>query len=130
MQTILLGVVMFTVIVLTLVAVILLARRQLVASGNITININGEKQLSVPAGGKLLQTLAEGTQVLCVTHLAQVAAQGAHHLQVTKTSSDTAVETELRALNDEEKIQEIARMLGGVKITPQTLAHAREMLES
>ncbi len=58
MQTILLGVAMFTVIVLTLVAVILLARQQLVASGNITININGERQLSVPAGGKLLQTLA------------------------------------------------------------------------
>ncbi len=58
MQTILLGVVMFTVIVLSLVAVILLARKQLVASGNVTININGEKALSVPAGGKLLQTLA------------------------------------------------------------------------
>jgi Na+-transporting NADH:ubiquinone oxidoreductase subunit F len=58
MQTILLGVVMFTVIVLSLVAVILLARQQLVASGNVTISINGERQLSVPAGGKLLQTLA------------------------------------------------------------------------
>ena len=78
--------------------------------------------------GKLLHALAERTQVLCVTHLAQVAAQGTHHLQVTKTSSDTAVETSLRKLNNEEKVQEIARMLGGVKITPQTLAHAREML--
>ncbi len=78
--------------------------------------------------GKLLHTLAERTQVLCVTHLAQVAAQGTHHLQVTKTSSDTTVETSLRKLDNEEKVQEIARMLGGVKITPQTLAHAREML--
>jgi len=80
--------------------------------------------------GKLLHTLAERAQVLCVTHLAQVAAQGTHHLQVTKTSSDTAVETSLRRLDDEEKVQEIARMLGGVKITSQTLAHAREMLDN
>jgi len=79
--------------------------------------------------GKLLRTLAERTQVLCVTHLAQVAAQGTHHLQVTKTTNDTSVETRLRRLDEEEKVQEIARMLGGVKITPQTLAHAREMLE-
>ena len=80
--------------------------------------------------GKLLQTLAERSQVLCVTHLAQVAAQGTHHLQVTKNSSDKAVETALRNLDTEEKVEEIARMLGGVKITPQTLAHAREMLEN
>ena len=78
--------------------------------------------------GKLLHTLAERTQVLCVTHLAQVAAQGMHHLQVTKTSSDTAVETSLRKLDNEEKVLEIARMLGGVRITQHTLAHAREML--
>lgn len=78
--------------------------------------------------GKLLHSLAERAQVLCVTHLAQVAAQGTHHLQVTKTSSDTTVETSLRTLDDEEKVREIARMLGGLKITPQTLAHAREML--
>ena len=60
----------------------------------------------------------------------QVAAQGTHHLKVTKTSSDTSVETSLRRLDDEEKVQEIARMLGGVKISPQTLAHAREMLDN
>lgn len=80
--------------------------------------------------GKLLQTLAEQAQVLCVTHLPQVAAQGNHHLRVSKTTRDTSVETSLRRLDEEEKVQEIARMLGGVKITEQTLAHAREMLES
>jgi len=80
--------------------------------------------------GKLLQTLAQRAQVLCVTHLAQVAAQGNHHLQVSKSVSDSSVETRLQRLEQEEKVQEIARMLGGVKITPQTLAHAREMLES
>jgi len=58
MNTILLGVVMFTVIVIGLVAIILMARSKLVASGTINIEVNGEKSVSVPAGGKLLQTLA------------------------------------------------------------------------
>jgi len=80
--------------------------------------------------GKLLRTLSERAQVLCVTHLPQVAAQGHQHLQVTKVSDKTSVETSLSRLQDEGKVQEIARMLGGVKITEQTLAHAREMLES
>lgn len=80
--------------------------------------------------GKLLRDLAQHAQILCVTHLAQVAAQGTHHLQVMKANLGSAVETRLRALDSEEKVQEIARMLGGVKITPQTLAHAREMLEN
>lgn len=80
--------------------------------------------------GKLLQTLAKKAQVVCVTHLPQVAAQGNHHLQVTKTSDEKNVETGLHSLDEEEKVQEIARMLGGVKITKQTLATAREMLES
>ncbi|MCX2981421.1 NADH:ubiquinone reductase (Na(+)-transporting) subunit F [Halieaceae bacterium IMCC14734] len=56
--TVSLGVVMFTAIVLTLVAVILLARSRMVTSGNVTISVNGEKEIVVPAGGKLLQTLA------------------------------------------------------------------------
>jgi len=58
MSEIVLGVVMFTVIVLALVAVILSARSKLVNSGDITIDINGEKTITVPAGGKLMQTLA------------------------------------------------------------------------
>jgi DNA repair protein RecN (Recombination protein N) len=80
--------------------------------------------------GKLLNDLSQRTQVLCVTHLAQVAAQGTTHLKVSKTTGESSVATQLRRLDDEEKVQEIARMLGGVTITPQTLAHAREMLES
>jgi len=58
-MTIVYGVVMFTVIVLALVAIILYARTLLVSSGNVTIEINGEKSITVPAGGKLLQTLSE-----------------------------------------------------------------------
>jgi DNA repair protein RecN (Recombination protein N) len=80
--------------------------------------------------GRLLRTLSEQAQVLCVTHLPQVAAQGQHHLQVSKSSDNKSVETRMSHLQQEEKVQEIARMLGGVKITDQTLAHAREMLET
>jgi DNA repair protein RecN (Recombination protein N) len=80
--------------------------------------------------GKLLRTLAERAQVLCVTHLPQVAAQGHQHLQVAKTIDGKSVQTTLQLLEGDEKVQEIARMLGGVKITAQTLAHAREMLEN
>ncbi len=60
MNTIILGVVMFTVVVLGLVAVILFARSKMVSTGDVTIEVNGEKTITVPAGGKLLQTLSEG----------------------------------------------------------------------
>ena len=80
--------------------------------------------------GKLLRTLARRAQVLCVTHLPQVAAQGEQHLRVSKNTEAKTVQTGMEQLEEEDKIQEIARMLGGVKITKQTLAHAREMLES
>ena len=59
MATFGLGVVLFTIIVIALVTIILTARSQLVSTGNVSITINGEKTISVPAGGKLLQTLAE-----------------------------------------------------------------------
>ena len=80
--------------------------------------------------GRLLRTLAGQAQVLCVTHLPQVAAQGQHHLRVSKSIDGKSVQTSMAQLQPEEKVEEIARMLGGVKITAQTLAHAREMLES
>ncbi|MEH6583954.1 MAG: DNA repair protein RecN [Halioglobus sp.] len=80
--------------------------------------------------GKLLRELASKAQVLCVTHLPQVAAQGHQHLLVTKTSDKTSAHTTLNRLAEADKIQEIARMLGGIKITEQSLAHAREMVEN
>jgi DNA repair protein RecN (Recombination protein N) len=78
--------------------------------------------------GSLLRTLARDTQVLCVTHLPQVASQGHHHLQVSKQTDQQAAYTRMQALEGEQRTREIARMLGGVKITDQSLAHAREML--
>ncbi len=78
--------------------------------------------------GALLQALGKTTQVLCVTHQAQVASQANHHIKVSKQSNKKSVKTTLNQLGEPEKIEEIARMLGGVAITKNTLAHAREMV--
>lgn len=78
--------------------------------------------------GAQLRTLADSRQVLCITHLAQVAAQGHHHLQVTKETAANTTITHIGPLAAKERVQEIARMLGGVEITRQTLDLAAEML--
>ena len=78
--------------------------------------------------GKLLQSLSPRHQVFCVTHLAQVASLADHHLQVHKSSSKNETRTEVAELSDEERIEEIARMLGGIQVTEQSREHAREML--
>jgi DNA repair protein RecN (Recombination protein N) len=80
--------------------------------------------------GKLLRELGTAGQVLCVTHQPQVAAQAHHHLSVSKQSSDGQTDSQMVLLDEKSKIGEIARMLGGLKVTDQTLAHAREMLAS
>ena len=79
--------------------------------------------------GHKLRALASGRQVLCVTHLPQVAAQAHHQLQVSKSSSGDTTTTRILALDPEQRVDELARMLGGVKITRQTRKHAREMIE-
>jgi DNA repair protein RecN (Recombination protein N) len=79
--------------------------------------------------GQMLRRLGLQRQVLCITHLPQVACQGHHHLQVTKTISQQTTHTRLKWLDDKQRVEEIARMLGGVEITSQTLAHAQEMLQ-
>jgi DNA repair protein RecN (Recombination protein N) len=78
--------------------------------------------------GAQLRTLADSRQVLCITHLAQVAAQGHRHLQVTKETAANTTVTHIGPLSAKERVQEIARMLGGVEITRQTLDLAAEML--
>jgi DNA repair protein RecN (Recombination protein N) len=78
--------------------------------------------------GNLLRQLGEKGQVICVTHLAQVASKGHQHLLVSKKSTKTNAESTLELLEGEEKVAEIARMLGGAKVTEQSLAHAREIL--
>ncbi|MBT2990662.1 MAG: DNA repair protein RecN [gamma proteobacterium symbiont of Ctena orbiculata] len=78
--------------------------------------------------GQMLRTLAGNRQILCVTHLPQVASQAMHHFQVQKTTEKKRTWTAIAKLQEQERIQEIARMLGGVRITEQTLAHAEEMI--
>jgi len=80
--------------------------------------------------GQLLKQLGRNAQVLCITHLPQVAAQGDQHLQVQKTFADNKTMTHIEKLNEQQRIDEIARMLGGVEITERTIAHAEEMLIS
>ena len=78
--------------------------------------------------GRKLRTVAEGRQVLCVTHLPQVAAQAHHHLMVSKSTDGQTTQTRIEHLSNEARVDEIARMLGGLEITGQTLAHAEEMI--
>ena len=78
--------------------------------------------------GHKLRRLGERSQVLCVTHLPQVAALGHHHLRVVKSSEDDSTETRIETLDGSTRRDEIARMLGGVEISRETLAHAEQML--
>jgi DNA repair protein RecN (Recombination protein N) len=78
--------------------------------------------------GRQLRALGESRQVLCVTHQPQVAAQGHHHYQISKSSQGKVTRTEVTAIAGEERVAEVARMSGGVKVTEQTLEHARELI--
>ncbi len=79
--------------------------------------------------GKLLRQLGQSHQILCVTHLPQVAAQGNHHLKVSKSQSGDKTLSQVSPLGRAERVEEVARMLGGATITDTTLRHARELLE-
>ncbi len=78
--------------------------------------------------GQQLRSLGANCQVFCVTHLPQVAAFGHQHLQVLKTKTKSNTSTTLQKLNQHFRIEEVARMLGGKKITQKTRNHAEEML--
>ncbi|MBA1224006.1 DNA repair protein RecN [Stutzerimonas stutzeri] len=80
--------------------------------------------------GQLLRRLGERGQVLTVTHLPQVAAQGHHHLFVHKARDTDETRTAVTELDQAGRVEEIARMLGGVDLTEQSLAHARQMVTS
>ena len=78
--------------------------------------------------GRLLKELGEQRQVLCVTHLPQVAACAAHHYEVKKSTTDGTTLSAVQALDAQGRVDEVARMLGGLVITDTTRKHAREML--
>ncbi len=80
--------------------------------------------------GRELRSLGERGQVLCVTHLPQVASQGHHHLRVAKSNDGKTTRTSLTHLTPADRVEEIARMLGGVEITGKAREHAKEMLRT
>ncbi len=80
-------------------------------------------------GRKLLQ-IADGHQVICITHLPQIAAFGHHNYKIAKESDESSTYTTVLHLREDEKIQEIARLLGGLNITETTLQSAKELIEA
>ena len=80
--------------------------------------------------GRQLRTLGDRAQVLCVTHLPQVASQAHAHVRVTKLTDGKTTRTVLTVLAADERVEEIARMLGGVSVTDKAREHAAEMLKA
>lgn len=79
--------------------------------------------------GQQLQQLATSCQVLCITHLPQVASHGQQHLYVHKQTDGEQTQTAVSELKDQQRVEELARMLGGIEMTEQSVAHAQEMYE-
>ncbi len=80
--------------------------------------------------GKKLQQIAASHQIICITHLPQIAAFGSHNYKISKESDDNSTYTTVLQLRPDEKVQEIARLLGGINITETTLQSARELIEA
>ena len=80
--------------------------------------------------GQLLRRLGDKGQVLTVTHLPQVAAQAHQHLHIEKQAEKNTTRTHMALLDESGRVRELARMLGGIHLSEQTLAHAREMLSA
>lgn len=78
--------------------------------------------------GQKLASLARYYQIICITHLPQIAKFGNRHFRISKHVSDGRTRTAIEPLDEKDRVREIARMLGGVKMTQATLDHAREML--
>ncbi len=104
------------------------------SQGSVPCMIFDEVDVGIGGGvaevvGQLLKQLGAERQVLVITHLPQVAAQAAQHLQVSKTQANGATLSHIQTLSQQERIEEIARMLGGLNITETTRSHAKEMLK-
>jgi DNA repair protein RecN (Recombination protein N) len=93
----------------------------------IDIGIGGR---AAEAVGKKLKTLSKGQQVLCITHLPQIAAFGDQHFLIEKTEKRGRTQTDIRLMEAEERTKEIARMLSGAKLTETSLRHAESLIES
>ena len=78
--------------------------------------------------GKKLKDLSQNKQVLCVTHLAQVASKGSSHIRINKLTDNKKTKIFASKLNSDERVEEIARMIGGIELTEKTREYAKEML--
>ena len=107
------------------VAVADVARVPVLIFDEVDVGIGGGVAETV---GRLLQRIGAKRQVLCVTHLPQVAACADRHFAVRKAEAGKQVRSTVEALAAKDRVEEVARMLGGVEITARTRAHAREML--
>ena len=76
-----------------------------------------------------LRQVSAGRQVICVTHLAQIAAQGDVHLYISKSVRDGKTYTQVKSLLGDDRVHEVARIMGGIEITDLQIQSAREMLE-
>ena len=90
---------------------------------------NGVGGATAEIVGRLLKKLSAQAQVFCITHLAQIASQADHHYHVEKSAKDKTTFVSLRKLDKQARLQELARMIAGTKISKQSLDHARQMLE-
>jgi DNA repair protein RecN (Recombination protein N) len=79
--------------------------------------------------GKKLLTLSKRHQIICITHLPQIAKFGDHHFRISKHVRDGRTRTTIEPIPENERVRELARMLGGVEITKATLNHAAELLK-
>ena len=79
---------------------------------------------------RLLHGLADGRQILCVTHMPQVAAAGDQHLLIGKAVVEGVTRSSIEALGRDGRVRELARMLSGEEVTTKSLAHARELLRA
>ena len=114
---------------------IMLAIKRIAATGKIPVLIFDEVDAGIGGGtaevvGKKLKEVSKNHQVLCITHLPQIAAYADKHYSVTKEVRGGRTVAEVRELKGDDRIVELSRMLGGVKITDRTREHAREMLEN
>ena len=78
--------------------------------------------------GDLLKKISNDGQIICITHLAQVAGKANHHIKVAKEIINKKTVTKVTNLTKEERVREVARIIGGVEVTDITLSHAREMI--
>ena len=91
---------------------------------------SGISGIAASVVGKKLSEIAENHQIICITHLPQIAAYGQHNYKIEKHSDESMTYTTVTALSEDQKIDEIARLLGGTNITETTLASARELVEA